>query len=108
MYRLVYITAKDEKEAEKIATILVEEKLAACANIFPIRSIYSWKSEIVKDEEVAMVLKTKRELVGEIIEKVKELHSYEVPCIISLALEEGYTKFLEWIHKSTKVLAESP
>lgn len=101
-YKLVYVTTKDEKEAKKIAEVLVKEKLAACTNIFPIRSIYRWEGKIHEETEVAIFIKTKMELVDELIKRVKELHSYEVPCIVSLAIENGHTNFLKWIGESTK------
>lgn len=101
-HRLIYITTKDEEEAEKIGRALVEEKLAACVNIHPIKSIYRWKGEIVEESETAMFVKTKAELVNEVIKRVKELHSYEVPCIVSLPIEEGYPDYLKWIKDSTK------
>jgi len=102
MYRLVYTTTKDEKEAKEIAKALVEEKLAACTNIFPIRSIYRWKGKICDEKEAAIFIKTKKELVDEVIKRVKELHSYEVPDIISILIEKGYADFLKWIGESTK------
>ncbi len=102
MHRLVYVTTASKKEAENISRTLVEEKLIACANIFPIRSIYLWKEKVQKEEEVAMFIKTKAKLVDEVIKRVKELHSYEVPCIVSLTVEKGYIEFLKWIDESTK------
>ena len=102
MFKSVYITAKDEREAEKIAITLVKERLAACVNIFPIKSIYRWKGEIQREKEVAMLVKTKDKLINKIIKRVKELHSYKVPCIVSLPIEKGYTEFLKWIDESTK------
>lgn len=102
MHRLIYVVTADEKEAEKIAKTLVEEKLAACANIFPVRSIYKWAGSVRKEDEVAMFIKTRAELVDKIVNKVKELHSYEVPCIVSLPIEKGYIEFLKWIDNSTK------
>lgn len=101
MQRLVYVVTSDEKEAEKIGLTLVEEKLAACANIFPIRSIYLWDGKVQREQEVAMFIKTKSGLVNKLINRVKELHSYEVPCIVSLPIEKGYGKFLKWIDQST-------
>ena len=101
MPRLVYVVTADEKEAERIGLRLVEEKLAACANIFPIRSIYRWNGKVQKDKEVAMLIKTKSQLVDTIIARVKELHSYEVPCIVSLSIEKGCTEYLRWIDEST-------
>jgi periplasmic divalent cation tolerance protein len=110
MYKLIYITTANEREAKKIAEVLVRERLAACANIFPIESIYKWTSthrrrapgKIEREDEVALIVKTKAKLVDKIIERVKELHSYEVPCIISIPIEKGYQKFLDWINQSTK------
>lgn len=101
-YRLVYITAKDEEEANRIGQALVGEKLAACVNIHPIRSIFRWQGEISQEDEVAILAKTRAELVDEVMNRVKELHSYEVPCIIVLPLEKGNPDFLEWISQSTK------
>ena len=101
-YYLIYITTKDEEEARKIGKTLVEEKLVACVNIHPIKSIYWWEEEIMEESEIAMLVKTKAELVDEVIKRVKQLHSYEVPCIISLPIEKGYPDFLKWINQSTK------
>ncbi|MFH1613099.1 MAG: divalent-cation tolerance protein CutA [bacterium] len=100
MYKLVYITCSNNKEAEKIAQKLISENLAACINIFPIKSIYKWKNVIQNNKEVAMFIKTKNELVDKIIERVKELHSYEVPCIIALNIEKGNLNFLKWIDET--------
>jgi len=101
-YYSVYITTKDEEEARKIGKALVEERLVACINIHPIKSIFWWEEKIVEDSEAAMFVKTKAELVDEVIRRVKELHSYEVPCIVSLPIEKGYSYFLKWIDQSTK------
>jgi periplasmic divalent cation tolerance protein len=101
-YCLVYITAKAEEEASVIGKALVEEKLAACVNIHPIRSIFRWQGEINQEDEMAILAKTRAELVDEVISRVKELHSYEVPCIVVLPLEKGNPDFLEWISQSTK------
>ena len=101
-YYLIYITTKDEDEAKKIGKTLVEEKLAACVNTHPIKSIYRWEGEIQEEGEVAMLVKTKAQLADKVIARVKELHSYEVPCIVSLPIEKGNPDFLEWIKKSTK------
>ena len=101
-YRLIYITAKDEEEAKKIGRALVEEKLVACVNIHPINSIYWWEGKIMEDSEIAILAKTKAELVDKVTERVKQLHSYQVPCIVSLPIEKGYPDYLKWIKDSTK------
>jgi len=101
-YYSIYVTTKDEDEAKKIGKALVEEKLAACVNIHPIKSIYRWEGNIQEEAEVAMFVKTKAELADEVIERVKELHSYDVPCIVLLPIEKGYPDYLKWIKESTK------
>jgi len=101
-HSLVYVTTPNRKESKKIARVLVDEKLAACANIFPIESIYRWKGEIAEEEEDAMIIKTRVELVDKVIEKMRGLHSYEVPEIISLRIEKGHARFLNWIEESTE------
>ena len=101
-YHSIYITTQDEKEARQIGKTLVEEKLAACVNIHPIKSIYRWEGQIQEDDETALFVKTKAELADEVIQRVKELHSYEVPCIVCLPIEKGHPAFLKWIEESTK------
>lgn len=101
-YCLIYITAKDEAEAKKIGKTLVGEKLAAGVNIHPIESIYWWEGEIKEHGEMAMLVKTRAELATEVTARVKELHSYKVPCIVCLPIEKGYPDFLKWIDQSTK------
>ena len=98
----LYITTKDEDEARKIGRVLVTEKLVACVNIHPIDSIFRWQGEVQEDTEVAVFLKTKAGLVDEVIGRVKELHSYQVPCVVSLPIEKGNPDFLQWIEESTK------
>lgn len=100
-YRSIYITTKDEDEARKIGRTLVEEKLAACVNIHPIKSIYRWEGVIEEEGETAMLVKTRTELADKVIERVKELHSYEVPCIVSLPIDKGNPDYLKWIEEST-------
>jgi len=101
-YRLVYITTRDEDEARKIGKALVEEKLAACVNIHPIKSIYRWEGEVQAEDEAAMLVKTRAELVDRAIERVKALHSYQVPCIVSFSIDKGNPDYLKWIEESTK------
>ena len=101
-YSIIYVTTPNRKESKKIARSLVEKKLAACVNIFPIESVYRWKEKIVEEDEDAMIIKTRAGLVDKVIERVKALHSYEVPEIISLRIETGHARFLNWIEESTE------
>ena len=98
MTKIVYITCKDEKEALKIGKVLVKERLAACVNIVPrIKSIYRWKGKIVEDKESILLVKTISSKVKKLIEKVEELHSYEVPCIEIIDINDGNKEYLKWI-----------
>lgn len=100
---LVYITASNKEEARKIGRILVEERLAACVNIFDtMNSMYWWDGKIQDDNEAVIVAKTKESLVPKVIEKVKSVHSYSCPCVISVPISGGNADFLKWIEKETK------
>jgi len=94
---LVYITCGSKEEAEKLAEILVEKKLAACVNYFPINSIYFWKNKIEKDKEYVMICKTLKEKFSEIEKVVKENHSYEVPAIMGIPIEKISEDFYRYI-----------
>ena len=101
-YRSVYITAADETEARKLGLALVQEKLVACVNYFPIHSIYRWKGNIEESGEMAVIAKTRQDLVDHVINRVKQLHSYDVPCVVSWVIEQGNPDYLEWIKESTE------
>ncbi|OIP35729.1 MAG: cytochrome C biogenesis protein CcdA [Deltaproteobacteria bacterium CG2_30_43_15] len=101
-YITILITASSEEEAGRIGKTLVEEKLVSCANIIPkIRSIFSWKGEICDEDEVLMILKSKESLFRQIEDRVKTLHSYEVPEIIALPIHSGSEDYLRWIEAVT-------
>lgn len=99
---IVYITFPSKKEAEKICQILINEKLVACANVFQISSIFRWRGKIKREKEFGTILKTKENFIKKIIKKVKELHSYKIPCIISFEIKKGNKDFLNWIDESIK------
>ena len=81
---LVYITCKDEKEAKKISIHLLKKRLIACANIFPIKSMYWWNNKIVNDNESAVIAKTKNKRFERVAAEVKKIHSYTIPCILKI------------------------
>lgn len=102
-YMVVFVTVPNEDEAVKIAKTLVEEKLAGCVNILKdVRSIYSWQGKIEDDSELLMVIKTKTTLFKELEKRVKELHSYTVPEIIGIEINEGFKGYLDWLSEVTK------
>ncbi len=102
MYSIVYATASVEEEARRIGRTVVEKRLAACANIFPIRAVYSWKGEVNEDDEHALILKTRSELVPKLIEVIQKESSDEVVCAVSYPISEGNREYLEWIEDSTR------
>lgn len=103
MFAIAYITAGNKTEAEKIGETIVKERLAACANIFPeISSIYWWQEKMEKEKEAALFLKTTAEKIPEIIKRVEEIHSYDVPCIIAFSVMAGNQKYLDWIVNEVK------
>ncbi|HEY9246252.1 MAG TPA: divalent-cation tolerance protein CutA [Candidatus Methanoperedens sp.] len=100
MFSIVYITAGSMEEARKIGKTLVHERLVACANIFPITSVFRWNDTAEEANEFGIITKTRTGKVEEIEKRVKELHSYEVPCVISFRIDRGSADFLEWINDS--------
>lgn len=101
-YIIVLITAPNEEEAARIGQTIVEERLAGCVNIMrSVRSIYRWQGRIEDEQEVLLIIKTKRVLFERLQERVKELHSYAVPEIIGLPLVEGSKQYLDWLGQET-------
>jgi periplasmic divalent cation tolerance protein len=96
---VVLVTCSDADEAERIASCLVEERLAACANVAgPIQSVFRWKGALEKATEYLLLIKTHRELFEKIAARVEELHSYEVPEIVALPIVAGSRPYLDWIN----------
>ena len=100
---VVLVTCGSEEEALKIAHSLVEERVAACVNLVsPVRSIYRWEEKIWDEKEWILIIKTQKEKFKALEKKVKSLHSYSVPEIISLPIVDGSTSYLSWIDENTK------
>lgn len=99
--RFVYMTTANAEEAHAIGRELVTARLAACVNILPqMNSVYLWEGKLQQDAETVLIAKTTAERVPELIARVKSLHGYTCPCIVSLAIESGYPPFLEWVADS--------
>ncbi len=100
-FTFLYVTAPDEQEAAKIAKHLLHKRLIACANIFPIKSIYWWKRKIEGRAEVVLLLKTLREKAPLVRKEIEAMHSYDVPCITEIDVKpnKGYAK---WLKKEIK------
>lgn len=100
-YCVILITVPNEELAVKIANKLLEQKLAACINIIPqMRSLYTWENKICDDTELLMIIKTKPSAFENLKNEVKTLHSYDVPEIIMLPVENGLREYLQWIDNS--------
>jgi periplasmic divalent cation tolerance protein len=97
----VIITADDEPWLLAFTRSLVEQRLAACGQHSPIRSIYRWSGEICDDREVRVALHTRQSLVSVIIERVRAEHAYDVPCVLALPVIAGSTDYLAWIVEAT-------
>jgi periplasmic divalent cation tolerance protein len=95
---VVLVTVASREEGEKIARRLVEERLGACVNIVPkVRSLFTWEGKLSQEDEVLLVIKSRRARFQELATTVKTLHSYSVPEIIAIPVLEGSADYLQWI-----------
>lgn len=102
-YVTVYSTVENEDAAVHMATSLVKEKLVACANIRSgMRSIYEMEGIIQFESEVMLIMKSRRALADRIIERIKEMHSYQTPCITIMPIIDGNADYLAWVSDQTK------
>lgn len=105
---VVLSTAGSREDGERLARALVEERLAACVNLVPgVRSFYRWKGSVCCDEEVLLVIKSTRERFAALRERVRELHSYELPELICLDLSGGDPEYLAWVVAESGPAGES-
>ena len=104
MYVVVLVTAKNKREAGKIAIQLVKDELIACANIIDdVQSIFSWKGKLEKAGEVLLILKARKKCFPAIVKSVKAMHSYKVPEIIALPILDGNKEYLKWVGERSKL-----
>jgi periplasmic divalent cation tolerance protein len=104
MMRQVFCTCP-EKDAERIATALLSERLVACVQMLPVKSRYWWRGKLESAAEVLLLMKTRADLMGSLIAKIRQLHPYEVPEVVAVNLEEGNPAYLEWLAAETNVAA---
>ena len=97
---IVYITCPPG-EAGRISGALVTEKLAACVNVVPVKSVYAWQGKLHRDEESLLILKTTAVVWAKLERRVKELHPYEVPEIVALPCSEVSSDYLTWVKTQT-------
>ena len=104
---VVVTTVGTEEQAFQIARELVARRQAACVNVLPgMRSVYRWKGKICKDGELLLVIKTLAEEFDGVSATIRELHSYELPEILSFPIAQGEANFLEWIRSSVDKQAD--
>ena len=98
---IVFVTCDTQAQAEQIAEAVVKEKLAACVNVLPqIRSCYTWEGKLTWSDEVLCLIKTTRGRFDQLQDRVKALHSYEVPEIAAVSIEDVYDRYAQWIDES--------
>jgi periplasmic divalent cation tolerance protein len=104
MLKLIYITCSDKNEASNIGKILVENRLCGCCNIIKeIDSIYWWNKELEEDSESVLIAKTLDDNVDEVISKVKEIHSYDNPCILIIPILKTTEEFEDYINNEVNI-----
>lgn len=98
----VYVTAATEAEAQEIARTVVSERLAACGNVLPtITSIYHWEGRVTQSAEAGLLLKSRRALYPRLEARIRDLHSYDNPCIVLWPIAAGSADYLNWIAAET-------
>ena len=101
--KLVISTAGSREEASRIASALVEDRLAACVNIAgPIESVYRWQGKVERSHEFLMLVKTTSQQSEAVAKRIRELHSYELPEVIEVSVDGGSGEYLKWIADSVR------
>jgi periplasmic divalent cation tolerance protein len=99
--RIVYITTRNSAEAKKISSHLLKKRLIACANIFPIESMFWWDGEIQENIEFVILAKTRDENYKKVEDLVKKMHSYETPAVLSWKMDKVSKKYSDWVDRET-------
>lgn len=101
-YMVVMTTFSNPETGNKIINTLLSERLAACIQAFPIKSCYSWKGSVARDDETLLFIKAKAEHYGEIEQKILSIHDYETPEIIAIPIQTGFKKYTDWMDEVSK------
>ncbi len=99
MFTLLYVTHPDEQTAKTLSQRLLEEKLVACANIFPIQSAYWWEGAVQSEGEWVSILKTTLEAHPRVEQRLLEMHPYDTPCVLKIEVSAN-TAYEQWIRES--------
>jgi periplasmic divalent cation tolerance protein len=100
-HAMAYVTAPDRTTARKIARAIVDRRLAACANLWPVESMYRWRGVREESREFVIVFKTRASLLRRLIAEVRRNHPYEVPCIVSYPMGPALRPYVDWIDAET-------
>ena len=100
-YGMLMTTTPSQEDGQRIAKLLIEEKLAACVQLLPIQSFYHWKDKVQADNEMLLLIKTRKALFDAAIARIREMHRYEVPEIVATDLVAGYQGYFDWIDQVT-------
>ena len=100
-YCIVLSTSNSQEEADKIAGMLLESRIASCVQMTPIVSLYHWKGKIERENEIQLLIKTKDALYPAVESLIRKNHSYQVPQIIKVPINTGLPEYLEWISEET-------
>lgn len=100
-YGVMFTTTPSREEAQKIARLLLDEKLAACVQLLPIESFYVWQGKTQNEAEVLLLIKTRTALFESVIARIKSVHSYTVPEIVALPFSAGFRGYFDWIGEVT-------
>jgi len=100
---VVFVTVGSREEGQRLARVLVDERLAACVSrIGGVRSIYRWQGQVEENDEELLVIKTRQRLFDNLRKKVQELHSYTEPEIIALPILDGSVSYLKWLEEQLR------
>ena len=100
-YCMILTTCSSTEGAGALADRLIKEKLAACVQLSPITSYYSWKNQLHRDAEIRLLIKTKTRLYESVERFIKQHHSYEVPQIVQIPITDGSDEYFDWIDENT-------
>lgn len=103
-YGVVLVTVDTQIAAQEIARALVSDRLAACVNLFPIHSVYTWEGKVQEAAEWQLVIKTDLALFSDIEEILQDLHPYDVPEILAIPIQHGNAPYLAWLAESTRAV----
>jgi periplasmic divalent cation tolerance protein len=102
MHAVVLSTCGSRKEAQKIARDILQRRLVACVNVMPVTSYYRWKGKVRTDREYLILAKTRSEVIRKLKARILALHSYQLPEIVSLRIDHGYQRYLDWIDEEVR------